>query len=134
MTTSQSTVEKGSHGLDEIVTTTKTTTTFDSQRGQKRTTTKVTKTKKSQIPKDDHLGGEDSPKEGLSITELSDEDLTPEPGIQKSSATAPHKTRVCFLFLYCLNTNIYFSNVLSLNTCPHFTVQLHIIIQTTKDI
>ena len=90
------------------MTTTKTTTTFDSQKGQKRTTTKVTKTKKTQIPKDDHLEGEDSPKDGLSITELSDEDLTPEPSIQRSPATAQHKTRVCFLFLYCLNTNLFF--------------------------
>ena len=94
------------------MTTTKTTTTFDSQKGQKRTTTKVTKTKKTQIPKDDHLEGEDSPKDGLSITELSDEDLTPEPSIQRSSATAQHKTRVCFLFLYCLNTNFFFKRLI----------------------
>ena len=94
------------------MTTTKTTTTFDSQKGQKRTTTKVTKTKKTQIPKDDHLGGENSPKDGLSITELSDEDLTPEPSIQRSSATAQHKTRVCFLFLYCLNTDFFFKRLI----------------------
>ena len=108
------------------MTTTKTTTTFDSQRGQKRTTTKVTKIKKTQIPKDDHLGGEDSPKDGLSITELSDEDLTPEPSIQRSSATAQHKTRVCFLFLYCLNTNIFSKRLIPqyLSTC-YLAIKYH---------
>ena len=114
VTTSQISTAKDDRGVEETITNTRISTKKGPE-GVAQRVTKVTKTQKvvnkvTKVQRQEESEGEEEEEEtksAISITELSDDEKTPGPSTRKSTRTTQHITRVCFLFLFCHNIQLY---------------------------